>query len=653
MPSLWRRRGRSTEAGEHAVTEATPVVVPKTTAVPSARGFVADVPLGGTTKQNPGYAGETDRRSFLDELYGAYLACPWASACVDTTARTVTAGGLEIVPDNDSADPDASKAPPAEVRAAQELLEFVNPREDARQLMRGGLTDAGIFGDAFFEVVWFAGRPVAVYSLDAPSMVPIADEHGTVLGYAQVLDPQRVVDFEPHEVIHVSLDAPRGGLYGVGPTQKNILPITAWLFAAGLLKETMRQGNPPDIHFDFPLEVSESETKRQLQQYRVQNLGIDNLGNPFFTRGGAKGNLLRQNQIKEYLETLNQKRDEIVSGYGVPPSKVGIIESGNLGGGTGTSQDKTFRVNTCGPIGEAFLEKFTFHLLREAFGVEGWRAKFGDVDWRDDKVVEEIRDTRIRNGQWTINRAREEIGEPAVPGGDDPVLVDRQNLVLVADLPDYSKAAVTALRNKGGGAAVVAASGAMPDVPAKESVTEADTPTGVMVALVPPAVHAAALAVDSGLAPDDLHVTLVYLGKTVDDPDVLTAVVKAWALQTSPLQVTVSGLGLFAPGDSSDGQHVTYASIDAPGLASARERLVEMLTAAGIEPASEHGSTPHMTLAYDNVIGDLAVQTPSWTAGEVVVAIGPDREAFPLAGATEAALLLSDARRRAFEELTA
>jgi hypothetical protein len=437
----WSRKGRSTEAGEHtALAELAPAVPTQ----PPPRGFVAGIPMGGTTQANAGDYGGTTRQDFMGQLYEAYLACPWASASVDTVARTVTAGGLSLVPQVDNTEGDLpTPAPTAEVLRAQGLLDFINPREDARQLYRGVISDLQVFGDAFLEVVWFLSLPVALYSLDCPSMIPIADEHGVVTGYSQVLDGARIAHFEPHEVIHISLDSPRGGIYGVGPTQKNLLPITSWLFTAALLKETMRKGNPTSLWADFPLEAADSDTEIWWQKYQVRNLGISNIGNPILSRGGAALVEMHERKIAEYLATLKDVRDTILSGYGVPPSKVGVIESGNIGGGTGTAQDKTFRVNTCGPYDELALEKINFHLLRQGFGVDGWKIKSGEVDWRDDKIVEDIRDQRLRNGSWTLNRYRNEIGEPPVDGGDVPVLVDRQNLVAWADLAALSKAAVT------------------------------------------------------------------------------------------------------------------------------------------------------------------------------------------------------------------
>ena len=88
-------------------------------------------------------------------------------------------------------------------------------------------------------------------------------------------------------------------------------------------------------------------------------------------------------------------------------------------------------------------------MLYQAYGITEWTLKFGVVDWRDDEVIELIRDQRIRNGSWTINRARADIGEPPIEGGDDPILVDRQNMVLWSDLNALSKANLQVVQMQG------------------------------------------------------------------------------------------------------------------------------------------------------------------------------------------------------------
>jgi hypothetical protein len=177
-----------------------------------------------------------------------------------------------------------------------------------------------------------------------------------------------------------------------------------------------------------------------------RNVGPKNIGMPVTTKGGGVVTALRERQLEYVLKLRDQVRDEIVATYGVPPRKVGIMEAGSLGGqGAETGQDKTFRVNTCQPIAELVLEALNFTLLR-AFGVVGWQLKFGDVDWRDDKTVEDIRDERLRSGAWTLNRYRTDIGEPPLdptthPAADEPLFTDRMATVLWRDLSDVSKLA--------------------------------------------------------------------------------------------------------------------------------------------------------------------------------------------------------------------
>jgi phage portal protein BeeE len=428
------------------ISEARAAAQPPVRALQRA-GVEYGIPDGGLTEYNQGIgaATQTDRRSMMQQLFEAYVACPWAWACVNAIARTITAGGLVMDWDSDAGEGDQDEPEkPENVLALERLLAYVNPEEDIRQLMRNVIVDLLVFGDAFIEVVWWGSQPVALYSLDSASMMPLADKHGTVTGYVQLTDFGQRAEFEPRDVIHISMDAPRGGVFGISPTQAALLPITAWLFAASTGKEMFRKGLPAQIHADFPAGTSAPEMNRWSAQYSSRHIGPRNLGVPIMTKGGAKLAELQAGKVKDVLEFLDQKRDEIISDYGCYPAKVGVIESGNLGGGTGESQDKGFRVNTCAPTAELVLEKFNFAVTRNGFGIEGWKVKFRDIDWRDSLVIEQIRDMRLRNGAWILDKYRADIGEPPVPGGDQAVLVDRQNIVVWADIPAMSKAMVAA-----------------------------------------------------------------------------------------------------------------------------------------------------------------------------------------------------------------
>jgi hypothetical protein len=428
------------------VTEATQVALPAPpTNIPPRRGYEPGIPRGGLTEWNSGMGAstQTDRRSQLQDLYESFLACPWSWAAVNAIARTITAGGLVTDWDADDGEGDQeTPKKPANVLLLERMLAYCNPREDIRQLLRSTIVDLLVFGDAYIEVVWIGKQPVALFTLDSPTTTPITDEHGNVTGYVQITEYGQRADFDPHEVIHISLDSPRSGVFGVSPTQAALLPITAWLFAAATIKEIFRKGNPVTIHVDFPVGTPTTDINRWLAQYAALNIGPRNIGTPIVTIGDGKVTELQMGRVADYLNVLDQKRDEILASYGVPPAEAGVIEAGNLGGGTGESQRKMFLVNTCQPIAELVLEKFNFHLVRQGFGIDGWHTKFGEVDMRDSQTIEGIRDMRLRNGSWVLNKYRAVIGEPPVDGGDDAVLIDRQNLVLWRDLASKSQAGI-------------------------------------------------------------------------------------------------------------------------------------------------------------------------------------------------------------------
>ena len=408
--------------------------------IPERRGIEYGIPAAGTAGLSE-QSTTLSRGERLDEMHDLYLGCSPVAVTVNAIARSVTAGGMVMVPDD--ASPDApDPTPPGPVIRAKRLMRFTNPRENLIQLVRGACVDLEIFGDAYIEVSWLDEEPVALYSLDAPSMMVDADEHGQINDYKQFIPGRRdPVTFEPHEVIHLSLDNPRGGLYGLSPLLQVEVAARIWLFTAACLKETMRKGNPPRLHVDHPKDVREA-VKRWLEQFMVRVLGPKNIGTPVITTGGAHVQELQPGRIDDYLKTMADMRDIISGTLGAPPNKVNIVESGNLGGGTGEAQDKNWRTETIIPLQTLVLEALNFQIVQRGFGIDGWHMEFVEVDYRDSKVVEDIHTQRVVHGRWTINRSRREIGEPPVAGGDDAFVMDRGKFVFVRDMARYSQAEI-------------------------------------------------------------------------------------------------------------------------------------------------------------------------------------------------------------------
>lgn len=239
------------------------------------------------------------------------------------------------------------------------------------------------------------------------------------------------------------------------------------------------------------------------------------------------------------------------------------------------------------------------------------------------------------------------------PKGGSMLVVDDFNFsgaVLSAELQHVSvaKAAADLLAPPAADTAAVAPAAAAPEPGAGPTVTLtpelAAQPSGAIVAWWLPTEPAAALwsCVPVGIdaeEPDDLHVTIAYLGDVseLDEATRLT-ILNAIEMVTAywaPLAGTVGGLGVFpANGETKP----FYASVDVPGLSGLREAIVGALGEYGVTVPAEHGFVPHITLAYlpadaampedtDRLNGQIPV-----TIDRITVAIGGQQHSYPLTG---------------------
>ena len=161
---------------------------------------------------------------------------------------------------------------------------------------------------------------------------------------------------------------------------------------------------------------------------------------------------------------------------------------------------------------------------------------------------------------------------------------------------------------------------------------------GIMLAFSIPQGIAHQIADDNGEPPEDMHMTLAYLGH-IDDWDAeqleqLPGIVSVYAANSKPMSGNIGGTGRFAASDSSNGQDVLYRSVDLPDLPSWRQGLIEWLEGAGFPQKSEHGYMPHITIKYlpSDELAEIGAQEQiPIEFGELMCQIGEKVYNFPLA----------------------
>lgn len=180
----------------------------------------------------------------------------------------------------------------------------------------------------------------------------------------------------------------------------------------------------------------------------------------------------------------------------------------------------------------------------------------------------------------------------------------------------------------------------IPDTTAKDPEPDDEDPkvTGVMVALYPSPDAASQIAVRGGEKPEDLHITLAYMGNVSDSgtngldlaasASQIIAACQIAAATHEPLSGSVGGIGKFP--DSGSGVPI-IALVDVPGLTALRESVFEALTDAQLPVKTDHGFTPHMTLGYnlDLALIPMTEEVPV-TFDQLVVSVGEQRQMVPL-----------------------
>jgi 2'-5' RNA ligase len=145
------------------------------------------------------------------------------------------------------------------------------------------------------------------------------------------------------------------------------------------------------------------------------------------------------------------------------------------------------------------------------------------------------------------------------------------------------------------------------------------------------------------VSPEDMHVTLCYLGDAAGwnhkRADIENALM-TFAFSHEPIEGVVGGVGRFNASVNSEGMDVIYASFDAPNLPEFRQDLVKLLDELGVEVSRAHGYTPHITLAYverGSDMPNLALETMALSFRKVTLYWGDERVSFELKKELEAA----------------
>ncbi|MCE7699576.1 MAG: phage portal protein, partial [Methanobacterium paludis] len=237
------------------------------------------------------------------------------------------------------------------------------------------------------------------------------------------------IRFEDDELLHPMMPDIKNEIWGKSKIDKIAGDITGDILAWKFNREYFHAGgmHPRNV-ISFEKEGL-TEDDLDVEDKRMKASSKGNERGTLFTFGKFQ-DISLSNKDMEFGSLTDRVRDRILSGYGVPPQKVGIIESGNLGSGSGDSQARDFKKKLKGII-SLFEDEFR----KVSDNSLGWDEHFtyGTLDLDDATVQTNIDNTKLNNGSVTINEIRKRDGLQPVDWGDVPYKVGNNSIQLIHD----------------------------------------------------------------------------------------------------------------------------------------------------------------------------------------------------------------------------
>lgn len=222
------------------------------------------------------------------------------------------------------------------------------------------------------------------------------------------LREQPSVTYEEHELVHIYEPSTRieDAHYGVSVIDScgSALAIltNAMSFNNSVLEN---KGINPSTILAFDKEISDENMDAEIERLNYQREQMGD-GGLLAIKGATFQSGALSSRDMSYMELMKLARDIVISAFGVPPQKMGIIETANLGSGSGDSQNRDWKKTFEGK--SRFVEEaFNNNLKQYGFNE---RFHFNPIDTTDRLLDANINQIYVNCGVKTRDEVRNELG---------------------------------------------------------------------------------------------------------------------------------------------------------------------------------------------------------------------------------------------------
>jgi HK97 family phage portal protein len=368
---------------------------------------------GGTNWVNASIAGGKTLASKA-ELLAAYAS--WVYACVNVRAKALAGVTFRV---NVKRGPDEYE----EIvdHPLSLLLESPNPFYTRSELMLLLGQHLDLTGDGYWYIPRNGfGVPGEIWPLPPDKMKVVGSKTEFIQGYVLDYGTQKI-QFKPEEIVHFRYPSPTDVYYGISPLRAAARSVNIDEYQHTLQENLLRKGGVPPIALVTEQTVTDPVRLKMKQDWRDNYGGPENAGNIPILSNGLKVEKIGLNPSEmDWLATSKATRDDILAIFGVPASKLGLVEDVNRA--NAEANDYTFSVNVVEPNLRLIDERMT-RSLAQLFDVKLVIIHDSTIAG-DERETAEVAKIRISAGMTTINEEREAEGYDPIEGGDE-ILVSK------------------------------------------------------------------------------------------------------------------------------------------------------------------------------------------------------------------------------------
>jgi PBSX family phage portal protein len=349
---------------------------------------------------------------------------------------------LELAEDKDA----VARARKRIERAKLELrdwLESMNSDESFTETLEKVYTDVAATGNGYIEVGRTINGEIGYIGHIPSTTVRVRRLHD---GFVQII-ANKVVYFRnfgasnknpitddprPNEIIHIKEYSPLNTFYGVPDIIAAMPSLIGDAFASQYNVDYFQNKAVPRYIVTLKGAQLSSEAEDKLFRFLQTGLKSQNHRTLYIPLPGDNDqqkvdfkmepieNGVQEGSFHQYRQ---QVRDDILVAHQVPLTKLGGGDTSNIA--AALSQDRTFKEQVARPA-QRNLEKIINKIIREKTDVIEF--KFNELTLTDENTQAQILERYIKTQVMTPNEARDKLGLPQRPGGDEVFQMNNRQL---------------------------------------------------------------------------------------------------------------------------------------------------------------------------------------------------------------------------------